>query len=441
MLDINFIRENPELIREAVRKKHVDLNVNELLEADTDRRNRLVVVEELRGEKNRATEAVERCTNDEERQILIKDVKGLKKRLADAEYSFKNAHNKWHELMLRVPNIPDFSVPEGQYDVENKEVRVWGERPMFPFTPKDHITLMQELDMVDFERGTKLSGFRGYILKNEGARLSVALWQFAMDSLAKKGYTPLIVPSLVRKEPFIGTGFLPQSEEDLYKTQDELYLAGTGEVATMGMFMGELLEKKSFPHKYVALSPCYRREAGSHGKDTKGLIRVHEFFKVEQVILCEASHQMSVALHEELAANTDELLQQLGLPYHVVINCGGDLGLGQVKKYDFEVWVPSEGKYRETHSASYFHDFQTRRLNIRYTEDDGKKRFAHSLNNTAVATPRLLVGLVENYQTSDGGITIPEVLRPYMGIDKIMPKQVSAPPQTPPTPPSEEVTE
>ena len=423
MLDINFIRENPDLIKEAARKKHINFDVKELIELDTQRRGRLANVEALRGEKNRATELVEKTQDEQERETLISDIKKLKKRLNEEERILKTVMGKWKELMLRVPNIPDFSVPEGEYDVENKEVRVVGQPPLFTFNPKDHITLMQELDLVDFERGVKLAGFRGYILKNEGLRLSMALWQFAMDQMTKKGYTPLGVPSLVRKEPFIGTGYLPQSEEDLYKTQDDTYLTGTAEVGMMGMFMNEMVEKSSFPQRYVGFSPCYRREAGSHGKDTKGLVRVHEFFKVEQVILCEASHEMSVALHEELAANTDELLAQLGLPYHVVINCGGDLGLGQVKKYDFEVWVPSEGKYRETHSASYFHDFQTRRLNIRYTDEDGKKRFAHSLNNTAVATPRILVAIIENFQTQEGGVVIPEVLRPYMGIDEIKPRK------------------
>lgn len=232
----------------------------------------------------------------------------------------------------------------------------------------------------------------------------------------------MFVPSLVKRVNFLGTGYIPQSEEDLFKTQDELYLAGTGEVATMGYYMGEILEKKDLPIKLAAYSPCFRREIGAHGKDTKGIIRVHEFHKWEQVILCEANHEESVRWHEHLTENAEEMLQGLKIPYHVVVNCGGDIGLGQVKKYDIEAWVPSEKKYRETHSSSYFHDFQTRRLSIRYRDDDGALRFVHSLNNTALAIPRILVPVIENYQEADGSIRIPEALVPYMGKDKIVPK-------------------
>jgi seryl-tRNA synthetase len=225
----------------------------------------------------------------------------------------------------------------------------------------------------------------------------------------------------VRRQTLLGTGYLPQGEDDLYKTQDADYLAGTAEVAAMSYFSETILKKEELPRKILAFSPCFRREAGSHGKDTKGLIRVHEFFKLEQVVLCEASHETSVKFHEELTTNAEELLQALELPYRVVINCGGDLGLGQVKKYDIETWVPSEKAYRETHSSSYFHDFQTRRLNLRYKDSEGKTRFAHSLNNTAIATPRILVPLFENYQQPDGSIKVPEVLQKYVGKAVIVP--------------------
>jgi len=235
--------------------------------------------------------------------------------------------------------------------------------------------------------------------------------------MIKKGFSPMSVPSLVRKETLMGTGYLPQGEDDLYKTQDDEYLAGTGEVAAMSFYSGEVLKKEELPKKILAYSPCFRREAGSHSRDTKGLIRVHEFYKFEQVVLCEANHEESVKLHEEITANSEEIMQALEIPYHVVVNCGGDLGLGQVKKYDIEAWTPSQNTYRETHSASYFHDFQTRRLNIKYednTDGNNKKYFAHSLNNTALASPRILVMIVENYQQSDGSIKVPEVLKPYM---------------------------
>jgi seryl-tRNA synthetase len=289
------------------------------------------------------------------------------------------------------------------------------------FTPKSHVELMQSLDIADFERGSKVAGFRGYFLKGDGALLNYAIWHFVMDHFVKKGgFTPMLVPSLVKRVAFLGTGYLPQGEEDLYKTQDGVFLAGTAEVATMAYYLNETVDKKDLPLKFISFSPCFRREAGSHGKDTKGIMRVHEFFKFEQVVICEGKHEESVRLHEELTKNAEDLLQVLGIPYHVVVNCGGDLGLGQVKKYDIESWVPSENRYRETHSSSYFHDFQTRRLNIKYKDENGKLQYTHSLNNTALATPRILISIIENNQQEDGSITIPEALRPYFGKDKIV---------------------
>ncbi len=322
--------------------------------------------------------------------------------------------------MVRVPNVPDMTVPEGESDADNKEVKTWGDVPKFEFTPKSHADLLLMHDMADYERGAKVAGFRGYFMKNDGARLVWALERFVIDRFQNRdGFQPMIVPSMVRREPFVGTGYLPQSEEDLYKTQDADYLAGTAEVASMGYYMDEVIDKSALPIKFFAFSPCFRREAGSHGKDTKGIFRIHEFVKYEQVVLCEASHTESVKFHEELTANSEALLQELKLPYHVVLNCGGDIGLGQVKKYDIEAWMPSEGKYRETHSSSYFHDFQTRRLNIRYRDADGSLKFVHSLNNTALAMPRIVCQIVENNQQADGSIVVPEVLRPYMGKDLI----------------------
>ncbi len=275
---------------------------------------------------------------------------------------------------------------------------------------------MESLDMVDLHRGTKVAGFRGYFLKNDGALLNFAIWQFVIDQFREKAdFIPMIVPSIVTRQTLLGSGYLPQGEEDLYKTQDDTFLAGTSEVATMSYHADEVLDKKDLPKKFFSFSPAFRREAGSHGKDTKGIFRVHEFYKFEQVVLCEASHSESVKHHEALLENVEVLMQKLAIPYHVVLNCSGDLGLGQVKKYDVEAWVPSEQKYRETHSCSYFHDFQTRRLNIRYKDEEGKMRFAHSLNNTAVASPRILVSILENNQQADGSIRIPDALQKYIG--------------------------
>ncbi len=422
MLDIKFIRENKDLIKMGAAKKRMSFDVEALLTVDDKRRALLLVVEEKRAKQNEVGQKIP-TASPEEKQNLVAEMTTLKEQLHIEEEELKGIMLEWRELMVQVPNIPDMSVPEGKDDSENVEVRTWGEIPEFPFEPKSHIDLMKDLDMADFERGTKIAGFRGYILKNEGMRLQHAVLSYVLDTMVKKGFTPMTVPSLVRKETLMGTGYLPQGEDDLYKTQDEDYLAGTGEVSTMSYFSDEVLDKKDLPIKFISFSPCFRREAGSHGKQTKGLYRVHEFFKLEQVVLCEASHTESVKYHEELTLNAEEVLQALNLPYHVVVNCGGDLGLGQVKKYDIEAWIPSEKRYGETHSSSYFHDFQTRRLNIRYTDSDGKKKLVHSLNNTAIAVPRVLIQIIENNQQADGSIIIPEVLRPYMGgMEKIVKK-------------------
>ena len=420
MLDIKFIRENADLVQEGARKKRIDFDVKKLVEVDDKRKAILQSIEDKKAKQNSATA---RITNNpgispDERLQIIKGNTALKEEIKKEEEGLKSVMAEWQRLMVGVPNVPDMSVPEGDSDAENKEVKVWGEKPKFDFKPKDHIELMKDLDMLDLERGTKVAGFRGYFLKGDGVRLEFALWNFVQDFFAKKSFNPMIVPSLVKRETMLGTGYLPQGEEDLYKTQDGEYLAGTAEVAMMGYYMDEVLDKKDLPIKLLGFSPAFRREAGAHGKDTRGILRVHEFFKFEQVVLCEASHEESVKLHEEIQRNTEEITEALGLPYHVVANCGGDLGLGQVKKYDIEVWLPSENTYRETGSASYFHDFQTRRLNIKYRDTDGegnnKLKFVHSLNNTALSG-RPLIMIVENYQNADGSITIPEVLRPYMG--------------------------
>lgn len=422
MLDIKFIRENKDLVALGAKKKHIDFDVDALITLDDKRRELLTSVEAKRAEQNVVSEKI-LTASPSEKVTMIADMKVLKDTLQVQEEELKEVMKQWQLLMVAVPNIPDMSVPDGKDDADNMEIRTWGDIPKFSFEPKSHIDLMLEHDMVDFDRGTKVAGFRGYFLKNDGVRLQFAMWNFVQDFFAKKqGFVPMVVPSLVRREPFMGTGYLPQSEEDLYKTQDGEYLSGTAEVATMAYYMDEVLDKSQLPIKMLAFSPAFRREAGSHGKDTKGLIRVHEFYKLEQVILCEASHAESVKYHEEVTANAEEIMQALGIPYHIVVNCGGDLGLGQVKKYDIEAWVPAEKKYRETHSASYFHDFQTRRLNIRYKDEDGKMKFVHSLNNTALSG-RPMIALIENFQQEDGSIKIPDVLVPYMGGQTFIKKQ------------------
>ncbi|MDQ5957586.1 MAG: seryl-tRNA synthetase [Patescibacteria group bacterium] len=420
MLDIKFIKENKDLVALAAKKKRINFNVEDLIAVEADRVAIGQQVEELRSKQNKASEDIMGATPELKEQI-IRTMTDLKSELKNKEEKLSETMKKWRELMLQVPNIPDMSVPEGNSDEDNVEIRKWGDVKEFDFTPKDHIEIMELANMVDFERGTKTAGFRGYFLKNDAALLEMAVWQYAMDRWSKKGFTPMLVPSLVRKEALVGTGYLPQGEEDLYSDGNE-YFAGTGEVSTMYYHSDEVLDNLDNPLKYIVWSPCFRKEAGSHGKDVKGLVRVHEFYKVEQVVLCRASHEESVRLHEEITRNSEEMMEELGLPYHTVINCTGDLGQGQVKKYDIEVWMPSQNKYRETHSASYFHDYQARRLNIRYRDNDGKMKFAHSLNNTAAATPRLITAIIENYQNSDGTVTIPEVLVPYMQGKTVMGK-------------------
>lgn len=414
MLDIHLIRENAEIIKAGAAKKHIDADIDRLIAVDDERKQVRQELDAKRSEQNRRSNEIRNATGAD-REKLIEAMQQLKNGMAEGEERLKVVMAEWQKLMLTVPNIPDMSVPDGESDADNLEVKKWGEPAAFAFAPKGHVELMTALDMADFERGSKVAGFRGYFLKGDGVLLANAVWQLALKHFSAKGLVPMSAPSLVRRESFLGTGYLPQGEEDLYKTQDGEYLAGTAEVATMGYYMNETLEAKAFPVQFLSFSPCFRREAGAHGKDVSGLIRVHEFFKWEQVVLCRAEHGESVRLHEWLNRNTEEFIELLNIPYHTVVNCSGDLGLGQVKKYDIELWVPVEQKYREISSASYFHDFQTRRLNIRYRDEDGTMRFPHSLNSTAIPTPRILVSIVENYQQADGTIKVPDALVPYVG--------------------------
>ncbi len=422
MLDIHFIRENADVIKAGAAKKRIEVDVDRLLAVDDERKLLRQELDAKRSEQIRRSSEMQYAKGFD-REKLLEAMRQLKNGMTEGEEKLKAVMTEWQKLMLMVPNIPDMSVPDGVSDAENIEVKKWpaqsavegGEPATFGFAPKGHVELMTALGIADFERGAKVAGFRGYFLKGDGVLLMNAVWQLALKHFSAKGLTPLSVPSLVRREAFLGTGYLPQGEEDLYKTQDGEYLAGTAEVATMGYYMNETIDLSVQPVQFLAFSPCFRREAGAHGKDVNGLIRVHEFFKWEQVVLCRAEHDESVRMHEWLNRNTEEFIELLNIPYHTVVNCGGDLGLGQVKKYDIELWVPAENTYREISSASYFHDFQTRRLNIRYRDAEGTMRFPHSLNSTAIPTPRILVSIVENYQQADGTIKVPEALVPYVG--------------------------
>ncbi len=415
MLDIKFIRENLDIVKMAAKKKHIDIDLDRLVTVDDSRREVMTRLETKKAEQNEASRNIANASDDSVRQQMITDMQTLKTDIQKDEEELKPLMEEWQKLMLQVPQVPDMTVPDGDSDEDNVEVKTWGEKTKFDFEAKSHIDIMESLNMADFERGSKVHGFRGYYLLNDGARLSWAIWNYAQDFFLQKGFSPMLPPTIVRKQNLYGTGHLPNEAEDVFQTQDEDYLIGTSEVSTMGYYSDDVIDKAQLPIKHLSFSPCYRREAGSHGKDVKGLIRVHEFYKVEQVMLCEASHEESVKWHEWLNRNTEEFIESLGIPYHTVVNCGGDLGQGQVKKYDIELWVPGEEKYREISSASYFHDFQTRRFNIRYKDSEGKLRYAHSLNCTAIPTPRILVSLVENFQQADGTVKIPDALQKYMG--------------------------
>jgi len=421
MLDIKFIRENKDIIDLAAKKKRLKFDVGGLLKVDDERRVLLTAIEKKRAEQNEFSSQMAKMAAGGGRDALLSDLKKLKESLKTEEDKLTEVMKKWRKLMLEVPNIPDMSVPEGNSEKDNVEVQTWGTKPSFGFPVKDHLELLTGLGMIDFERGVKAHGFRGYFLKGAGAELTWAIWNYARSFYGKKNYEPFIAPAIVREEFFYGTGHLPKEAEDLYETQDKDYLSGTAEVAMMAYHAGEVLREDELPKRYLAFSPCYRREAGSYGKDVKGIIRVQEFFKIEQLILSKADHAESVKFHEEINRNFEEFLESLALPYRRLLICTGDLAPSKVKQYDTEAWFPSQKAYRELSSASYYHDFQSRRFDIRYASG-GKKPYVHSLNCTAVATPRIIGALVENNQEADGSVKIPKVLVPYMGTERIVAK-------------------
>ncbi|MEK7543390.1 MAG: serine--tRNA ligase [Patescibacteria group bacterium] len=412
MLDIKFIRENLELCKQAAKNKNREVEWDRLLELDEKRRKLIGKTEVIRAKRNKA----EKATTEEERQtgrVLKQEMKALEQELRTVEESF-------NELMLTVPNVPDKSVPVGKDSSGNKTIKTWGKVPEFDFVVKDHIELATKLDLIDFERGAKVGGRRAYFLKNEAAQMEFAVLFYTFQKLIKKGYTPLIAPSLVKGFTLFGNGQFPWGREEVYHLEkDDVYLAGTAEVPVTAYFSDEVLNEKELPKKFVAFSPCFRREAGSYGKDTKGVYRLHQFSKIEQVIISKNDMNNSFTLHEELLANAEEILQDLELPYRVLLMCTGDMGEPQVKKYDIETWMPGRQAYGETMSNSIMGDFQARRLKIRYKTKDGKTLYCHTLNNTAIASPRILVAILENYQQKDGSIRVPKVLQSYIGKDII----------------------
>ncbi len=415
MIDIKLIREDPQKFKRAAKAKNFDVDIDRLVAVDAELKTVKQQLQDISTDKNRIGKSIPKLPPDQKEAALSR-LSELKQREATYNEELEKLQPEFDELMQQVPQPADDDVPLGKDDTENVEIRREGQVRQFDFEPKDHVQLGLALGLIDIERGVKLAGSRNYFLKGDGAMLHWAVLRFAMDLMVGKGYVPLSVPLLMKDEAMRGTGYYPGSEEQTYRMEkDQLNLAGTAEVPLTAYRMGEILDAEELPLKYVALSSCFRREAGAAGKDTYGLYRIHQFDKVEQVIVCENSAEESKKYHGEILANAEAVMRALELPYRVVNVCTGDLGRGQAKKFDIEAWMPSRGNYCETHSASKFYDFQARRMNLRYKEPATKKNFfCHTLNNTVVASPRILIPILELYQNADGSISIPKVLRPYM---------------------------
>ncbi len=422
MIDIRQIREDPKKFKKAAKDKGFDVDIERLLEVDSKLKEARQQLQDISTEKNRIGKSIPKLSGKEKEKALS-ELAQLKNNEAKYNNQTKELQPELDALMQEVAQPADEDVPIGRDDTENVEIRKEGKIRKFDFEPKDHVQLGLELGIIDIERGVKIAGTRNYFLKGDGALLHWAILRYSMDYMTDKGYVPLSVPLLAREEVMRGTGYFPGSEEQTYQMEkDQLSLVGTAEVPLTAYHMGEILNADELPKKYVALSSCFRREAGAAGKDTYGLYRIHQFDKVEQVIVCKNHTAQSLKFHGEILANAEAVMQALELPYRVANVCTGDLGRGQAKKFDIEAWMPSRENYCETHSASKFYDFQARRMNLRYKDPETKKNlFCHTLNNTVIASPRILIPILELYQNSDGSVTIPKVLRPYMnGKEKIV---------------------
>ncbi len=417
MLDFRVIRDDPERVKAGARLKRFDVDdiVDRALALDERRRGILSELEELRARQRVAGKEIAKLSGDK-KAARIAEMNASKERIKALESELGPLEEERHQCLLRIPNIPAPEVPEGETDADNVEIRRVGEPPQFDFEWKDHLALGEALDLIDIPRAAKLAGSRTYILKNEAALLELAVLRLALDLLMAKGFRPMIVPTLVRREPMEGTAYFPGGEEQSYTCEkDGLFLVGTSEVPVTAYHCEEILDEAELPKLYAGYSTCYRREAGAAGRDTRGLYRIHQFNKVEQVVVCRNNEEESKRQHEFILRNAEEVLGALELPYRVVNVCGGDLGAPQIQKFDIETWMPSRESWGETHSASRFYDYQARRLNLRYRDGDGKVRFCHTLNNTAIASPRILISLLEVHQQPDGRVRIPDALVPYMG--------------------------
>ncbi|MFA6974035.1 MAG: serine--tRNA ligase [Parcubacteria group bacterium] len=430
MLDIKYIRENSDKMKEAIVNKNIKLDLDALLVLDDKRRAAMQFVEELNAKKNKLNDLIQQATL-ENRATLIEQGKVIKEKMEKAEPKYRALKKSYDELMAQVPTIPSEDTPVGKDDSGNVEVYKVGEIPQFDFTPKTHIELAETLDIIDFEKGAKVSGYRGYYLKNEGATLAMALMMYAMNKMVEKGFAPMITPTLIKGQALFGSGYFKSLEYDsevdnIYQiatsdkevdgqfSKEKKFLIGTAEPALLAYFADEVLEEKDLPIRVCGYSQCYRSEIGDYGKDNKGLYRVHEFMKVEQVVISRADIDESTKLQEEMVAISEEIHKELGLPYRKLQICTGDMAPGKFRAFDLEAWMPGLNRWGETGSASNFVDWQARRLNVKYKDAEGNKKFAYLLNNTVLPSVRPLIAILENYQQADGSVRIPEVLQKYM---------------------------
>ncbi len=417
MLSLDYIRNNKTKVIEAAKNKNRKVDIEAILKLDDQRRGFIQKIQILREERNKTSHV----KPDEK---IIARGKKIKEELKKIEENLLKTTVELDSLVSYVPNVPLPEVPVGADETGNVEVKKWGKIPKFDFELKSHLDLGRSLDLFDLERGSKVSGFRGYFLKNQAAQLQFAILFYVFQKLVKKGYTPIIAPSIVKGFTLFGSGQFPWGEQEVYKLNDEdAFLAGTAEVPVTSYYSGEILRESELPKKFVAFSPCFRREAGAYGKDTKGLYRVHEFWKVEQVIIAKNDIEESKKLHEELQKNTEEIIEDFNIPYRRLLMCTGDMGEPQIYKYDTEIWMPYRKGYGEIASNSIMGDFQTRRLKIKYRKKDNTTEYCYSLNDTAIPSPRILIAVLENYQQKDGSIRIPEVLQSLVGFKEILPKK------------------
>jgi len=415
MLSLDFVKANHAAVERAIRNKGVDLDLGTLLALDTETRAAKTEIDRLRAERN-AMSARFKDASPEEKAELGRKAKEAGAQASELEKALTEADAKLKALLLKLPNIPFEGAPVGPDESFNQVIRTVGEPRHFDFEPLDHVALIEKNDWGDLNRVTQVSGSRTYCLKGALALLETKLMTWALDKIGSAGFTPITVPAIAREQAFLNQGQFPGHKEETYELpNDDLWLAGTAEVVLTSLHSGEIIEADKLPILYAGFSPCFRREAGSAGKDVRGLLRVHQFVKVEQYVICEADDAQSAEWHATLLRLAEELLRDLEIPYQVIETSTGDMGLGKYRMNDIESWVPSLGKYRETHSCSTLHDWQARRANIRYRGSDGKVRFAHTLNNTALASPRILVPLLENHQTEDGRVRLPQAMQALMG--------------------------